>query len=140
MRALLALAACAASVAVPAPAAREARFAPEASVLRTQPPSSLVGRWRMVMKDAAGAETRYILEFEIADGELTGSITSEAGSSAPIVDLKLEEGSIRFTVYVYTGDTTIEFSGKVAEKEDRISGTYAHAGGARGTFAAARSS
>lgn len=92
----------------------------------------------MVVKDAGGAETRSILEFEIADGELAGSITWETGSSAPIVDLKLEAGAIRFTVCVYTGDTTIEFSGKLPEKEDRISGSYAHAGGARGTFTAVR--
>ncbi len=103
-----------------------------------QSPASLTGRWRMVTKDSAGTETRYTLELELADGELTGSLTTDSGASAPIVDLKLEDGSIRFIVYVYSGDTTMQFTGKVDEKAGRISGEYSHEDGTRGTFTASR--
>lgn len=97
-------------------------------------PASIAGRWNVVARDAEGNEIRSVLDLKVEGSRLTGSITTESGDTAPLVDGKVEGGSFSFRIYV--GDGNIEVKGRA--ENGRLTGEYTTPNGSRGTYIATR--
>lgn len=95
---------------------------------------SLAGRWSVVARDAEGNEIRSTLDLIVDGDRLSGTITTESGDSAPLVDGKVEGDSFSFKIYV--GDGNIEVKGRL--ENGKVAGDYVTPNGSKGTYTATR--
>jgi hypothetical protein len=97
--------------------------------------ASLAGKWNVVARDAEGNQMRTTLDLKVDGSRLTGSLTTESGDSAPLVDGQVQGNAFSFKIYV--GDGNIEVKGKL--EDGKVSGEYVTPNGSKGTYVATRS-
>ncbi|MGQ9917587.1 MAG: hypothetical protein ACUVS7_09250 [Bryobacteraceae bacterium] len=97
--------------------------------------ASLAGRWSVVARDAEGNEIRSTLDLKVEGDRLTGTLTTESGDSAPLVEGKVQGDSFSFKIYV--GDGNIEVKGKL--ENGKVAGDYVTPNGSKGTYTGTRS-
>lgn len=96
--------------------------------------ASLAGRWSVVARDAEGNQIRSTLDLKVEGDRLSGTITTDSGDSAPLVDGKVEGDSFSFKIYV--GDGNIEVKGRL--ENGKVAGEYVTPNGSKGTYTATR--
>ncbi len=96
--------------------------------------ASLTGRWNVIARDAEGSPMRATLDLREEGGRLTGTITTDSGDSAPLVDGQVQGGTFRFRIY--TGDGNIEVQGRL--EDGKVAGEYTTPNGSKGTYTATR--
>lgn len=96
---------------------------------------SLTGKWNVLAQDAEGNSIRSTLDLNQEGDRLTGTITTESGDTAPLVDGKVQGGAFTFKIYV--GDGNIEVKGKL--DNGKVSGEYVTPNGSKGTYTATKS-
>lgn len=95
---------------------------------------SLAGRWSVVARDAEGNQIRSTLDLKVEGDRLSGTITTESGDSAPLVEGKVQGDSFSFKIYV--GDGNIEVKGRL--ENGKVAGEYVTPNGSKGTYTATR--
>lgn len=95
---------------------------------------ALAGRWSVVARDAEGNQIRSTLDLKVDGDRLSGTITTESGDSAPLVEGKVQGDSFSFKIYV--GDGNIEVKGRL--ENGMVTGEYVTPNGSKGTYTATR--
>ncbi|MEJ5369755.1 MAG: hypothetical protein WHT08_15690 [Bryobacteraceae bacterium] len=96
--------------------------------------ASLAGRWAVVARDAEGNQIRSTLELKVEGDRLSGTLTTESGDTAPLVDGKVQGDTFTFKIYV--GDGNIEVKGRL--ENGKVTGEYVTPNGSKGTYTGTR--
>ncbi len=96
--------------------------------------ASLAGRWSVVARDAEGNQIRSTLELKVEGDRLSGTLTTESGDTAPLVDGKVMGDAFSFKIYV--GDGNIEVKGRL--EDGKVTGEYVTPNGSKGTYTGTR--
>lgn len=96
--------------------------------------ASLAGRWSVVARDAEGNQIRSTLELKVEEDRLSGTLTTESGDTAPLVDGKVQGDTFTFKIYV--GDGNIEVKGRL--EDGKVTGEYVTPNGSKGTYTGTR--
>ncbi len=96
--------------------------------------ASLSGKWNVIARDAEGNQIRSTLDLNQENERLTGTIMTESGDTAPLVDGKVQGQTFTFKIYV--GDGNIEVKGRL--ENGRVAGEYVTPNGSKGTYTATK--
>ncbi len=96
--------------------------------------ASLAGKWTVVARDSEGNQIRSTLELKVEGDRLSGTLTTESGDTAPLVDGKVMGDAFSFKIYV--GDGNIEVKGRL--ENGKVTGEYVTPNGSKGTYTGTR--